>query len=71
MFQRSGILFARPSFLEGFARIFDLGGTLNQYSESRSPQEADIRAIRSDWSAVGDDLRAAMAEEARRQKEPD
>ncbi len=71
MFFRSGILFARPSFLEGFARIFDLGGTLNQYSTSSSAQEADARAMRADWAAVGDDIRSAMVEEARTQQQAD
>jgi hypothetical protein len=63
MFNRTGILFARPSFLEGFARPFDLGNNLNLYNESLVPEDADIRALRADWDAVGDDLREAIKEE--------
>jgi hypothetical protein len=63
MFNRSGILFARPSFLEGIGRLFDFGGTLNQYNDSSTPQEADIKALRADWEAVGDALRTALMEQ--------
>ncbi len=53
------LIYARPSFLEGVARIFDFGGTLNTYyyvSTDEDPREADARAIASDWEAVGKDF---------------
>ncbi len=53
-------LFARPSFLTGIARILDPLGTLNEYNTSQEDQLADYRALRSDWSAVGDDLKTAV-----------
>lgn len=56
----SRILFPRPSFLEGVARIFDFGGALSTYNISRSPSEADAHAIQADWEAVGDDLWAGL-----------
>ena len=56
IFCESAVLFARPSFSEGLSRIFDLGGTLNIYNESFSPQAADTLAISSDWCAVGRDI---------------
>ena len=55
-------LFARPSFLEGMARVLDLGGTLNEYNRSGSAEEADLRALGSDWNRVGDAIRGAMKE---------
>ena len=60
----SDYLVARPSFLEGIARIMDFGGTLNQYNISPTPAEADCTAIRADWEAVGRDLRKAIEQEA-------
>jgi hypothetical protein len=57
---RSDFLFARPSFLDGFARTADLGGSLNTYNQSRTPGEADARAIWHDWRAVGYDLVTAL-----------
>ena len=55
-------LFARPSFIEGMARIFDMGGTLNEYNSSPSGEEADAIAIWSDWAAIGQDMYDAMGD---------
>ena len=55
----SRILFARASFLEGVARIFDFAGTLSEYNRSRTGEESDYQALLSDWLAVGDDIREA------------
>lgn len=52
----SSYLFARPSFLEGIARLLDFGGTLNEYNAVRTGAEADAVAQYADWQAVGDDL---------------
>ena len=57
---RAFYLFARPSALEGIARLMDFGGTLDEYNTANSPQQADTLALWSDWLAVGDDLRAAF-----------
>jgi hypothetical protein len=59
-------LFARPSFFEGMARILDVGATLQQYNVSATGREADIRALKNDWRAVGDDIKAAIEHEQRR-----
>lgn len=56
----SGLLYARPSFMEGVARLFDLGGTLNEYNRSTTPEEADLLALRSDWEALGQDFRTVI-----------
>ncbi len=53
------ILFARPSFAEGLARIVDMGGTLNEYNSASSNEEADYNALLADWQAVGDAIRQA------------
>lgn len=57
----SEFLFARPSFLEGVARLLDFGNFLNEYNGSVTPDEADQRATAADWRVVGDDLRMAMS----------
>ena len=49
-------LFARPSFLEGLARLADYFGVLQEYNTSSTTEAADERAIRADWAAVGNDL---------------
>lgn len=50
------ILFDRPGFLEGFARLFDFAGALTQYNTSRSGEEADRKALGADWKAVAEDM---------------
>ncbi len=59
---RSDFLYAGPSFLEGMARVFDLGGTMNEYNGSPTPSYADAYAIGMDWYVVGQDIREAMIE---------
>lgn len=53
-------LFALPSVLQGIGSILDLGGVVHRYATSPSGAEADSLAIRSDWEAIGQDLRRAV-----------
>lgn len=59
---RTDFLFASPSFLTGAGRVMDLGGVLEQdsYNMSATPEEADARAIATDWQMVGQDLARAV-----------
>ncbi len=57
----STCLFARPSFAEGMARALDLAGALDEYNLSLTPEQADNLALASDWKAIAQDLRAALA----------
>lgn len=54
-------LFARATFLSGVASVLDLGGTLGNPNMSRNTTEADFMALRSDWLAVGNDMREAIS----------
>ena len=56
-----GRLFAKPSFVEGFSRVLDLGGTLQEYNSSETEQKADMEEIKNDWRAIGDDLRFSIS----------
>lgn len=62
----SNFLFAEPSFTEGVARIFDVGGALQLYNESRNPEEADALALYADWRAVGNEIRHAARKMSRK-----
>ncbi|MBF0456850.1 MAG: hypothetical protein HQK99_03035 [Nitrospirae bacterium] len=53
-------LFAVPSFMEGVARIIDIGGTMVNFNFSPTAEIADSMALKSDFQAVGDDIRHAM-----------
>ncbi|TFH06572.1 MAG: hypothetical protein E4H08_10805 [Candidatus Atribacteria bacterium] len=59
------ILFARPSLIEGAARLVDFSGTLSTYNQSESPQEADYKALWADWCQVGAELGEEMNQYAR------
>lgn len=65
---RTFFLFARPSFIGGVARLFDLTGTLNTYNISATGELADTRAFQEDWKAIGDDMRAVLAEYKKEQE---
>lgn len=56
----SEILFARPSFAEGVGRLVDFGDTLTEFNSAETPEQADTRALASDWYAIGSDIRAAI-----------
>lgn len=60
MNDKSTFLFARPSFLEGVARTLDIGGTLQQYNISETPELADAIALYLDGTVIADDLRDAI-----------
>jgi hypothetical protein len=57
---KTGFLFADPSFAQGLASVMDLGGTLLVYNDSKTAQEADARAIATDWAIVGEDISSAI-----------
>lgn len=68
MSNKSTFLFARPSFIEGAARVLDMGGTLQIYNESKTADEADRKAMKKDWEAVGEDVVNAAREYERREQ---
>ena len=68
----SDFLYARPSFMEGLARIMDFGNTLNEYNTSPADEEADFTAICVDWYRIGQDLHDAIGQfEVEHAKESD
>ena len=56
----SEFLFARPSFLEGLARIGDFTKRLSEYNSMPTPAQADRIALAADWNATGNHIREAM-----------
>lgn len=61
----SDYLAAKPSILEGIARIMDLGGTMQVYrvytrNDSSNPDSADYLAIYQDFAQIGNDMRSAI-----------
>lgn len=58
--------YAKPSFIEGMARIFDFTGALDYYpglsARRKSSPEADAEAIRAAWETVGQCMWDAMGQ---------
>ena len=52
----SDFLFTTPSFLSGAGTVINIAGNYYQFNESETDQEADNRAITSDFNMVGQDL---------------
>jgi hypothetical protein len=48
------------SFRIGAGSAFSLAGNYFEFNRSRTPAEADARALRSDWQIVGQDITRAM-----------
>lgn len=57
---RSDFLFAQPSGLFGAARLLDLGGNFDSYNRSRTGEEADQRALTSDWMMMSKDFDSGL-----------
>jgi hypothetical protein len=53
------------SFTDGLASVFDYKTITDGYNVSPTPQNADARAIASDFVVTGNDMRAALADYAR------
>ena len=63
---KTDFLFAQPSFLSGVARVVDLGGTFDSYNRSANEASADLRAICSDWAAIGEDMKKAIESQGKK-----
>ena len=57
---KSDFLFAQPSFASGAARVFDMFGQFDEYNISETTEEADAKAIASDWIVIGLDIADAI-----------
>ena len=59
-YSHASFRFAMPSFLSGMARTLDFMGTLDDHQADWGDERLDALAVYHDWSAVGNDLGAAM-----------
>ena len=57
---KSDFLFVPPSFLSGMGSILDLFGNLDGYNFSQTGEEADWKAIYSDYRMIGQDIEDSM-----------
>ena len=69
MFDYTAFLYARPTFISGVSRVMDLGNTLNEYNSTFLTEVADFYALKSDWSAVGADIKHAIIAYGEKEKQ--
>jgi hypothetical protein len=60
---RSDFLYASPSFLRGMGSVLSIAGNYYEYNASSTPEEADAKALFSDFAMIGEDLREVIAVE--------
>ncbi len=58
----TGFLYSTPSFLSGFGSVMNLSGDYFDYSTSKSDNDADRKALRSDFNMIGQDISIALDE---------
>lgn len=59
---RSDFLFVTPSFLIGAGSVLNIAGSYFSFNYSLSDNDADEKAIRSDWGVIGGDIEVAISE---------
>lgn len=57
---RTDSLFPKRNFWSGFSSVFSVFGNQNKFNTSKSGQEADYKALKSDWGMIGKDIQNAM-----------
>lgn len=57
---QTNFLNASSDFVTGMGSAVGLAGNFYGFNYSKSPQEADIRAMRADWAMVGQDIADVM-----------
>jgi hypothetical protein len=62
----TSFLFAKPSYIEGIARVIDLGSTIDEYNSVITPEQADFLSIRNDWEVIGEDIAIVIEAEERK-----
>ncbi len=57
---KTNILFPRSSALIGAGSVFNIAGNYFMFNFLKSDEEADRKAIESDWGIVGNDIRKSI-----------
>ncbi len=63
--KRTDFLFPKRSFWTGFSSVFNVFGDSDKFNTSKSGEEADLKALMSDWEMVGEDIRTSISEETK------
>ena len=64
---KTDFLFSKGSFFTGMGNVFNIAGRYHNFNTSASDQEANKKALRSNWKIVGQTMRKCLDEQ--KQKE--
>ena len=53
---KTDFLFSQMNFTVGAGSVLNLAGNYYEFNTSASDNEADLKALNSDWSSVGNDI---------------
>lgn len=56
----SDFLLPNNNFWVGFGSVLNLAGSYFEYNISKTEEEADAKALASDWKNVGDDIKDSV-----------
>jgi hypothetical protein len=59
-YYRTDHLFPRTNLIIGMGSIFNLAGKYFEFNSSQTADEADSRALESDWGAIGLDIQETI-----------
>ena len=55
-------VFPKRNFWTGFGSVLNIGGDSSKSIVFKSDEDADYKALKSDWDAIGNDFYSAMFE---------
>lgn len=56
----TGFLFSKCNFWRGIGSVLNVPGNYYEFNSSKTEEEADNRALTSDWIIVGQDIKNAQ-----------
>lgn len=57
---RTDFLLQKNNFLIGLGSVLSIEGNYFEFNKSKSSQDADIKALKSDWYNIGEDIRESI-----------
>ncbi len=67
---KTDFLLPKNNFWVGFGSILNLSGSYFSYNTSKTPEQADLKSLFSDWLNVGNDFKVSKSKfEKKFQKE--
>lgn len=61
--KRTDFLLPKRSIWTGVSSVLSVFGATNKFTPSKSGEEADYKALKSDWEMIGLDIKNSLSEE--------